>query len=94
MVMEVHLHSFHCAHGDQLLDGGFLLVAHPLFFSVMSTPLGGEEVGKSSQPLSFSLDLALVLTKLPQSDNICHDTCVTNCLNCPSYCPIHLESLS
>ena len=65
VVMEVHLHSFHCACGDQPLDGGFLLVAHLLLFSVMSAPFGGKKVGKPPQSLSFSLDFPFVLTKLP-----------------------------
>ena len=94
VVMEIHLHSLHRACGDQPLDGGFLLVAHLFFFGVMLAPLGGEEVSESSQSLSFSLDFSLLLAKLPQSDDVRHDTHVANRLNRSCYCPVHLETFS
>ena len=92
VVMEVHLHSFHHVCSDQPFDGGFLLVVHLLFFDIVPMPLGGEEIGEPSQSLSFSLDFSFVLTKLPQPDDVYHDTCVANCFDHSSYCPIHLEA--
>ena len=91
--MEVHLHSFHCARGDQSFDGGLFLVPHSFLFGVMLTPLSCEEVSEPSQSLSFSLDFSLVLAKLPQSDDVRHDTRVTDCLDRPCYRPVHLEAL-
>ena len=94
MVMEVHLHSFHCSCGDQLFDGGFLLGTHLFFFGIVPMPLSSEEIGEPSQSLSFSLDFPLVLAKLPQPDNVCHDTRIADHLDRPSHRPIHLEALS
>ena len=94
MVMEIHLHPFHHACGDQSFNGGLLLIPHLFLFGVMPVPLSGEEVSESSQSLLFSLDFLLVLAKLPQSDDVRHDTCVADRLDCSGYRPIHLEAFS
>ena len=64
--MDIQLHALCYSGRNELFDSGFFLCTEPPFLSIMSLPLGGEEVREAAQPLSLPLDLAFSLAKTAQ----------------------------